>query len=59
MQWVLGNWALLLAGGGMVAMHLFGHGRKDRGHASQPDSAKRAEAAGFEVAVSAKVGADG
>jgi len=27
MQWVLDNWLLLLFGGGMVLMHLFGHGK--------------------------------
>lgn len=26
MQWIIDNWLLLLIGGGMVAMHLFGHG---------------------------------
>jgi len=26
MQWVIDNWILLALGGGMVAMHLFGHG---------------------------------
>lgn len=26
MQWVLDNWVWLLLGGGMIAMHLFGHG---------------------------------
>jgi hypothetical protein len=31
MQWVLDNWIWLLLGGGMVAMHLFGHG-KHGGH---------------------------
>lgn len=27
MQWLAENWLLLLLGGGMIAMHLFGHGR--------------------------------
>ena len=31
MQWVLDNWFLILFGGGMIAMHLFGHG----GHGSK------------------------
>ncbi|WP_138935006.1 hypothetical protein [Roseovarius arcticus] len=31
MQWVYENWLLLLVGGGMIAMHLFGHGH---GHKS-------------------------
>lgn len=26
MQWILENWILVLVGGGMIAMHLFGHG---------------------------------
>ena len=26
MQWLAENWLLVLLGGGMVAMHLFGHG---------------------------------
>lgn len=27
MQWLIDNWFLVLLGGGMIAMHLFGHGR--------------------------------
>lgn len=27
MQWITENWLLLLLGGGMLAMHLFGHGK--------------------------------
>lgn len=26
MQWLVDNWLLVLLGGGMFAMHLFGHG---------------------------------
>jgi hypothetical protein len=26
MQWITDNWLILLFGGGMIAMHLFGHG---------------------------------
>jgi len=26
MQWLSENWILVLFGGGMIAMHLFGHG---------------------------------
>jgi hypothetical protein len=26
MQWVLDNWVWILFGGGMIAMHMFGHG---------------------------------
>ena len=33
MQWMIENWLLLLVGGGMLAMHLFGHGHgHKRGH---------------------------
>ncbi len=32
MQWVFENWLLLLVGGGMIAMHLSGHGH---GHKSE------------------------
>ncbi len=34
MQWLLDNWILVLFGGGMIAMHLFGHGKhgKHGGH---------------------------
>ncbi len=27
MEWITDNWIWLLLGGGMVGMHLFGHGR--------------------------------
>lgn len=59
MQWILGNWMLLLVGGGMVAMHLFGHGHKDRGRASELDTTKRAEAPRLGAAVPARVGTNG
>lgn len=26
MQWIIDNWLLLLFGGGIIVMHLFGHG---------------------------------
>lgn len=26
MQWIIDNWLLLALGGGMIAMHMFGHG---------------------------------
>jgi len=39
MQWIIDNWVLVLFGGGMVAMHMFGHGhghgRKGKTH--EPD----------------------
>lgn len=31
MQWLAENWFLVLLGGGMVAMHLFGHGHGGHG----------------------------
>jgi len=45
MQWVLDNWVWLLLGGGMIAMHLFGHGghgshgkNRNTGSQSEPES---------------------
>lgn len=33
MEWIADNWLVLLLGGGMVAMHMFGHGHgKGAGH---------------------------
>ena len=32
MQWLLDNWIWVLLGGGMVAMHMFGHGKHGGGH---------------------------
>jgi hypothetical protein len=33
MQWIFDNWILILLGGGMLAMHLFGHkGHGSKGH---------------------------
>ncbi len=31
MQWIAENWVLLLVAGGMIAMHLFGHGHGGHG----------------------------
>ena len=31
MQWIIDNWLLLALGGGMIAMHLFGHGHGGHG----------------------------
>jgi len=56
MQWILENWVFLLVGVGIVAMHLFRHGHKDRGHPSHPGCAKRAVAVEPEAAISAKDG---
>ncbi len=54
MQWILENWVLLLVGGAMVAMHVFRHGHKDRGHASHLGSATPAEAPVIEVSDQAR-----
>jgi len=38
MQWVIDNWILLVFGGAMVAMHLFGHrGHGGHGKDRRPD----------------------
>jgi hypothetical protein len=58
MQWILENW-LLLVGGGMVAMHLFGHGHKDRSRGSGPGCTKRAEVPRCEASDRAKGGTNG
>ena len=34
MQWLLDNWIWALLGGGMIAMHVFGHGEKHNEAAS-------------------------
>jgi len=44
MQWITENWIVLLLGGGMIAMHLFGHGHGGHGkhktkQAPKPDDA--------------------
>lgn len=31
MQWLLDNWVWVLFGGGMIGMHLFGHGKHGGG----------------------------
>jgi len=38
MQWVLDNWLWIVFGGGMVAMHLFGHG--GHGKTGEPPPSK-------------------
>lgn len=32
MQWIVDNWLILLLVGGMLAMHMFGHGHGRGGH---------------------------
>ncbi len=39
MQWLLDNWIWVLLGGGMLAMHLFGHG----GHGKKRNEASSVE----------------
>ncbi len=39
MQWLLDNWIWVLLGGGMIAMHVFGHG----GHGKKGNGADSAE----------------
>ena len=39
MQWLLDNWIWILLGGGVIAMHLFGHG----GHGKKRHEAASAE----------------
>lgn len=48
MEWVLDNWFLLLFGGGMIAMHMFGHGGHGKsggkgGHACCKSRTSKAE----------------
>lgn len=42
MQWLLDNWIWVLLGGGMIAMHLFGHGSHG-GHGKSSTEAASAE----------------
>ncbi len=45
MEWLLDNWVLVLFGGGMIAMHMFGHGGhgKRGGHACCKSRTSKAE----------------
>ena len=45
MQWILENWFLVLFGGGMIAMHLFGHGHGSHGKKKPPGDIKDDEKA--------------
>jgi len=45
MQWIAENWVLLLLGGGMIAMHLFGHGHGGQGKHKTKKAAKPDDAA--------------
>ncbi|GAA6178415.1 MULTISPECIES: hypothetical protein [Sulfitobacter] len=44
MQWLAENWFLVLFGGGMIAMHLFGHGHGGHGK-KKPDEVSKTNAA--------------
>ena len=59
MQWFLKNWMLLLVGGGLVAMKLFRHGRKDLDQDSLLGCANCAEAVTSEASMPAKVSTHG
>lgn len=45
MQWIAENWVVLLLGGGMIAMHLFGHGHGGHGKPKTTRSPKPDDAA--------------
>ncbi len=61
MQWVIENWILVLVGGGMLAMHLFGHGHGHKGGHKKGDhgSDKNHEAPGRQTAVEAEESSNG
>lgn len=42
MEWIQDNWLILLLGGGMVAMHLFGHGHGGHGGHKRDDRERTA-----------------
>lgn len=49
MQWIIDNWVLLLLGGGVIALHLFGHGHghgrgKHSGHSGAEDAPPASDA---------------
>ena len=50
MQWIAENWLLLAVGGGMIAMHLFGHGHGHKGgdKSTHPGPTEKSEASGME-----------
>jgi hypothetical protein len=37
MQWIIDNWIWILVIGGMLGMHLFGHGHGKKGHGGGHD----------------------
>ncbi|MGJ5619103.1 hypothetical protein [Sulfitobacter sp. MF3-043] len=39
MQWIIENWLLVLVGGALIGMHLFGHGHGHGGKKSGHDYA--------------------
>ncbi len=48
MQWLLDNWILVLFGGGMIAMHLFGHSHGGHGRHREDASPPRSVPKGGE-----------
>jgi hypothetical protein len=61
MQWVIENWILVLVGGGMLAMHLFGHGHGHKGGQKKKDhsSGKKHETSDLKKTREAKEGSNG
>ena len=44
MQWLAENWFLVLIGGGMIAMHLFGHGGHGGHGKKKPEDVSKTDA---------------
>lgn len=59
MQWILDNWLLLLLGGGMVAMHVFGHGHGGHGRGRDDGAGAEPEKGPGVPADKAETGRDG
>lgn len=58
MQWIVDNWLILLLGGGMVAMHLFGHGHGGHGRGGRRKKASNNRTAHVHVTRDARSAAD-
>jgi len=50
MQWLLDNWIIVLLIGGMIGMHLFGHGGHGGGKHKHRDPEKTGDTAHSDVA---------
>ena len=60
MQWIVDNWLILLLGGGVVAMHLFGFGHGGHGRGGKkPNSTDDHAAHGHEPGDADSVAGDG